>query len=223
MASVETILANAGIPSNVQLDIVEYARPTHLDNQVKDELELMASYNVFKHLNQECDRRWEPYYKHWNKRQTPGYVHRGEREPAPTHMWTLIEYDLVKGSKEIAQHYHAKLREIIESPELLEKLGNFQKQHWEYQGMPTLLYVEKTITVTPRELMKDLVSWADCLQTIVTALNKPKLTKHFVRRLKPTRTTKTTSLTNKTRSSWNKAPQQKDTWSGGTVKSTSPL
>lgn len=167
MASVETILANAGIPSNVQIDIVEYARPTHLDNQVKDELELMASYNVFKHLSQECDRRWEPYYKHWNKRQAPGYVHRGEREPAPTDMWRLIENDLVKGNKELAQHYHAKLREIIESPELLEKLGNFQKQHWEYQGPSSRLYVEKTIIVTPRELMKDLVSWVDCLQTIV--------------------------------------------------------
>ena len=179
MASVETILANAGIPSNVQLDIVEYARPTHLDNQVKDELELMASYNVFKMLRQECDRLWEPYYKHWNHQHSPGNVHQGEREPNPPHMWGLIEDDLVNGNKELAQHYILKLREIINSPELLEKLGNFQKQHWEYQGMPSLLYVEKTITVTPRELMKDLVSWADCLQTIVDRIERAEAHQAF--------------------------------------------
>ena len=94
-------------------------------------------------------------------------------------MWGLIEDELVKGNKELAQHYHAKLREIIESPELPGKAERFQKQHWEYQGMPSLLYVEKTITVTPRELMKDLVSWADCLQTIVDRIEQAEAHQAF--------------------------------------------
>ena len=179
MASVETILANAGIPSNVQINIIEYARPTHLDNQVKDELELIASYTVFKHLMQECDRLWVDYYKDWNRRNIPDYVYQGEASPDPPHVWSLIKNDLIDNNKELAHHYILKLHEIINSSELLEKLGNYQKQHWEYQGMPTRLYVEKTITVTPRELMKDLISWSECLQTIVDRIERDEANQEF--------------------------------------------
>ena len=47
--------------------------------------------------------------------------------PNPPHMWSLIEQDLVQWDKATAQHYLDNLIEIIESPELLEKVSGYTR------------------------------------------------------------------------------------------------
>ena len=171
MASVETLLSNAGLPEMVQLNIVEDSRPTRMASALKKELELMATFNVFKNLREECDRGWVVYYKAWNKRRQPGYIFPGEEDPNPPHMWSLIEQELVQWDKESAQHYLDNLTEIIESPELLEKVSGYTREIWIYTN-PEHRYVKGQEVVTAEEMKKDLISNADCLRNIVERLEK---------------------------------------------------
>ena len=89
MASVETLLSNAGLPEMVQLNIVEYSRPTRMATALKKELELMATVNVFKNLEKNATADGF-YYKAWNKRRLPGYIYPGEDDSKPT---THVEFD----------------------------------------------------------------------------------------------------------------------------------
>ena len=169
MASVETLLSNAGLPEMVQLNIVEYSRPTRMATALKKELELMATVNVFKNLREECDRGWVLYYKAWNKRRLPGYIYPGEDDPNPPHMWSLIEQDLVQWDKATAQHYLDNLTEIIESPELLEKVSGYTRDVWNFT-YPQQRYVEGVEVMTAEELKKDYISYTECLRVIVERL-----------------------------------------------------
>lgn len=171
MASVETLLSNAGLPETVQLNIVEYSHPTRMASPMKKELELMATFNVFKNLRKECDRGWALYYKAWNKRRQPGYIYPGEEDPNPPHMWSLIEQDLVKWDKESAQHYLDNLTEIIESPDLLEKVSGYTREIWIYTN-PEHRYVKGKQVVTAEELKKDLISDTECLRVIVERMRE---------------------------------------------------
>ena len=163
------IMQSAGIPDDVHTKVIDFAKPDKLNGDLKKELELMGTYRTFKNLAMECNREWELYYKAWNARQQPGFVAHGEENDNsnPASMWTYIEWDLVKGDKVCAQHFLKNLAAIRDSDHLLEKVSNYQQVIWEYQGMPSRKYTRKVVTYPALETKKDLISYIDCLQTVI--------------------------------------------------------
>jgi hypothetical protein len=157
-------LANRNIPDVVSLRILDFSRPTSLSKTHKNEVELMGTFKAFKHLSLYCDEMWEEYYKAWNSRRTPGYTHLDE--PEPPHIWTLIEHDLVKKDKNTAEYYMKNLKIICESPELLEKVSNYERVMWDYQSK-TQKYKRVVRNYPAEETMKDLVSYIECLRTTI--------------------------------------------------------
>ena len=164
-------LAERNIPDAISLRILDFSRPTSLPKTHKNELELMGTFKAFKHLSLDCDKKWEEYYKAWNSRRTPGYIHRDEPDPSPPHMWTLIEYDLVKNDKIVAEHYMKNLEIIRESPELLEKVSNYERIMWDYQSK-TQKYKRDVRNYPAEETMKDLVSYIECLRTCIERIEQ---------------------------------------------------
>jgi hypothetical protein len=162
-----TLMQSAGIPEAIHNNVIEFAKPDKLDGDLKKELELMGTFMIFKKLALECDREWESYYKAWNKRRLPGYIYPDEDDPNPAHIWSYIEGDLVKGDKDSAQHFLENLAIIRDSDYLLEKVSNYERVVWEYQGRPSRKYVRTVVKYTAIETKKDLISYIDCLQTII--------------------------------------------------------
>ena len=159
-------LAAQDIPDEVSFRILDFSRPTSLPKTHKNELELMGTFKAFKHLSLECDKQWEEYYKAWNKRRMPGYIYPDEDNPNPSDMWFLIKYELVNNDKIIAQHYKKNLEIICESPELLEKVSNYDRVMWDYQSK-TRKYKRCVRKYPAEEMMKDLVSYIECLRTCI--------------------------------------------------------
>ena len=98
-------------------------------------------------------------------------IHRDEPDPSPPHMWTLIEYDLVKNDKIVAEHYMKNLEIIRESPELLEKVSNYERIMWDYQSK-TQKYKRDVRNYPAEETMKDLVSYIECLRTCIERIEQ---------------------------------------------------
>ena len=165
-------MRSAGIPCEIHTTVIDFAKPDKLNGDLKKELELMGTFMAFKKLALECDREWELYYKAWNARQNPGFVAHGEDDSDPAHIWTYIECDLVKGDKECAQHFLKNLAMIRDSDYLLEKVSNYERVVWEYQGMPSRKYVKNIVKYPAIETKKDLISYIDCLQTIIERIKQ---------------------------------------------------
>ena len=87
-------------------------------------------------------------------------------------MWSYIEYDLVKGDKECAQHFLENLAAIRDSEYLLEKVSNYERVVWEYQGMPSRKYIRKIVNYPAIETKKDLISYIDCLNTTIERIKQ---------------------------------------------------
>lgn len=171
-------LAKNAIPEAISLRILDFSRPTSLQNPHKNELELMGTFKAFKHLSLECDKQWEEYYKAWNLRNIPSYNHTNEPDVNPEHMWNLIECELVQSDKTIAQHYLKNLIPIKESPELLEKVSNYPRVKWEYQSRDQG-YKRTIVNYSARETMKDLVSYIDCLRTCIDRIEQAEQQQSF--------------------------------------------
>ena len=162
-----TLMQSAGIPDAIHNNVIDFAKPDKLDGDLKNELELMGTFMTFKKLSLECDKEWELYYKAWNARQRPGFVAQGEDDPNPAHIWSYIEWDLVKGDKECAQRFLENLAIIRDSDYLLEKVSNYERVVWEYQGMPSRKYVKTVVKYPAIETKKDIISYIECLHTII--------------------------------------------------------
>ena len=176
--SFEAVLKRSGIPDDVYFEILECARPTSLPITMKNELELMATFQTFKNLSLECDKGWEEYYKAWNRRRKPGYIYPDEDDTIPSHMWNMIEYDLIKGDKDAADHYMKNLAIIKENPEMMEKLSNYERVIWNYKH-DTGRYERARTIYRARETLKDLVSYIECLQTIIDRVEQAERQREF--------------------------------------------
>lgn len=176
--SFEAVLKRSGIPDEVYFEILDCARPTSLPITMKNELELMATFQTFKNLSLECDKGWEEYYKAWNRRRKPGYIYPDEDDTIPSHMWNMIEYDLIKGDKDAADHYMKNLEIIKENPEMMEKLSNYERVIWDYQSN-TRKYKRTKKNYPARETLKDLVSYIECLQTIIDRIEQAERHREF--------------------------------------------
>ena len=176
--SFEAVLKRSGIPDDVYFEILECVRPTSLPEFMKNELELMATFQTFKNLSLECDKGWEEYYKAWNRRRKPGYIYPDEDDPTPSHMWSMIEYDLIKGDKDAADHYMKNLTIIKENPEMMEKLSNYERVIWNYKH-DTGRYERARTIYRARETLKDLVSYIECLQAIIDRVEQAERHREF--------------------------------------------
>ena len=171
-------LSTMKIPDEVSFKIMDFSRPTSLPVDYKDEIEMMGTFRTFKNLSNECDREWEEYYKAWNSRRLPGYRYPDEEDISPPHMWNLIKYEIVQEDKNVAQHYIKNLEMICESPELLEKVSNYERVVWDYE-FNTCKYKKVTQIYPAMETMKDLVSYIDCLRTCIENIEKAESHQKF--------------------------------------------